>query len=308
METAVIEDQDQTTEEPVEAPDPPEASDPAAKTTAQMFRYSAWVHVGEGAEECDRVNEQASEVTCDDPEHFHAWCRLPNQFQHRETREKASAARARRVRQLRDPESDGFAVVEAEMDDLARRGEEVKEGLVEELAQKDWWDDTVKASKDLAEIDAEGEDAGKLWEHIERDQLRLREIREMDDEDQPAEELAELVRHCGRYADELEKATNERFEPRKASLMELDLNEIIEQIREQKIEAEGHAAFMDTYNSWAWYIGTLKVKPLGANAGRVERKFDSIEDMQAAAPEVLLMLEIAFGDLETSARTSGSGN
>jgi hypothetical protein len=67
----------------------------ALKTTGELFRYSSWVHIGGGAEDC----EEAETGTCADPLHFHAWCRLPNQLQHADIRERALASKARRIRQ-----------------------------------------------------------------------------------------------------------------------------------------------------------------------------------------------------------------
>jgi REP element-mobilizing transposase RayT len=42
---------------------------------------------------------------CTDPDHFHAWIRLPNQFQIRDIAEKAKAAQARKKRMLRDQQT-----------------------------------------------------------------------------------------------------------------------------------------------------------------------------------------------------------
>jgi hypothetical protein len=80
---------------------------------------------------------------CGNPLHFHAWCRLPNQLQHEDIRERALAAKARRIRQLRDPECDAYQILESDMSELLRIGDE---GLiVDELANKDWWKRQIDA-------------------------------------------------------------------------------------------------------------------------------------------------------------------
>jgi hypothetical protein len=85
----------------------------ATRSPNQLFRYSAWVHVGDGAQDC-----ATAEIGCTDPGHFHAWCRLPNQLQHEDIRERALAAKARRIRQMRDPEADAHEILELDMAEL----------------------------------------------------------------------------------------------------------------------------------------------------------------------------------------------
>lgn len=316
MATATAKKPKQQVEEPVEEPqapeaeapeeEAPEASDLAAKPISGMFRYSTWVHVGPGAHECTGIDEDKGTVECELEEHFHAWVRLPNQFQHREVRDKAMAARARRIRQLRDPETDSYAVLEGDLDELARQGDSAKEGIVEELAGKDWFHDTTQAAKDLAE--KEDEHGELIYEHIERDQLRLREINDMPEEERPEEEMAELLRHVEAYGDDLEKATDERYQPRKEALMALELNALIDQMRDQKIEADAERAFLDTYNTWEWFVCTLKGVPKAAGKAPGERRFSSIEAMKGSAPEVVVGIEFAFEELTLDARRASAGN
>src|ERR1700726_392288 len=87
---------------------------PAQAEAAKMFRYSSYLHVGPGAEECGHREDGE----CTDPTHFHAWCRLPNKFQHRDLYTKAQAAKARRLRLLNQPDSDASEVLESELDGL----------------------------------------------------------------------------------------------------------------------------------------------------------------------------------------------
>jgi hypothetical protein len=261
--------------------------DAAEKTPAQLFRYSTWLHVGAGAENCEDVNEDACEATCANPLHFHAWCRLPNQFQHREIREKALAARARRVRQLRDPSSDSAAILEDDIDSILRRPG-AHATLVDELVNKDYWKDYVEAVRDLHEF--EDEHGERPWERVERDRERYQQL-QSGDSDEPSEELAELEKHLLAYTVAIDAAHEAILEPKRRALQERDVSDLADLVREQRIAAEAQAEFMHIYSSWQWYVGTLRA-PGG------ERRFASIEAMQAAAPEVIGALATTFDDLE----------
>jgi hypothetical protein len=265
-----------------------EVVDAAQKTPAQLFRYSTWLHVGAGAEGCEDVHEDSGEVTCANPLHFHAWCRLPNQFQHREIREKAMAARARRARQLRDPSSDSAVVLSDELDAILR-GADAAEVLINELVAKDWWKDYMQAVRDLHEIeDDRGE---KPWATIEHDRQRYVQLQSLDEVDRPAEEFAELERHLTAYGEALEALHKELVEPKRQALAGRDPGELAELVREQRIEGEAQEEFMHIYSTWEWLVGTLRC-PGG------ERRFVSLEQMQAAAPEVIAALDQTFDDLE----------
>jgi REP element-mobilizing transposase RayT len=160
--------------------------DDATRAPDELFRYSTWVHAGHGAAECeDREN-------CSDPQHFHAWVRLPNQFQHQEIRERALAVKARRIRQYRDPETDAHVVMESDLDEIRHD----REFMVEELVSKEWWKRHLDAMAAVEEAEE--------YEHIERERERLMELRAMTPEQQPADELGELERHFGSYSEKIE--------------------------------------------------------------------------------------------------------
>lgn len=256
-------------------------ADPAEKTPQQLFRYSTWLHIGPEAEYCPE-----GEDGCTNPLHFHAWCRLPNQFAHREIREKALAARARRARQLRDPHSDAAAVLDDDVEAIMRQPD-AKAALVDELLGAEWWKDYMEAVRDLHELE---DDAGERpWQHIDHDRARFVELQAM--EDRPAEEFAELERHLTRYADELTRRHEEISRPRREALEARDVNDLCDLVREQRITAEAQEEFMHTYSAWSWYAGTL-TQPHG------ERKFQAMAQLEACAPEVIEALQRTFEDLE----------
>jgi hypothetical protein len=262
--------------------------DGAEKTPAQLFRYSTWLHVGAGAEQCEDVDEQAGEVTCANPLHFHAWCRLINQFQHREIREKALAARARRVRQLRDPTSDSRAILEDDIDTIVRQPGAL-DALVDELVDKDFLKDYFEARRDLHEF--EDEHGERPWQTIEQDRARYEQLKSLDEAERPSEEFTELENHLLAHAAAASAAHDAIREPKRQALAARDINDLADMVREQRIAQEGQAEFNHIYSSWQWYVGTLRT-PGGP------RRFESMEAMEAAAPEVIEALGETFSDLE----------
>lgn len=264
-----------------------ETAPEATKSTEQVFRYTAFVHVGEGAEDCTH----GTDGKCKDGTHFHAVARLPNQFQHQDIQVKANAAKARRVRQLKDPETDSNAILEGELDELhalmATEPEETKATLVDELLSKDWWKRQLEANKDLAERDE--------YEHIEADRERLAELEAMEPEARPAEERDELLRHLEAYGTAVIERRKEIEEPLRTALEALDVNEMLDRVRDERISALGQQAFMDTYTRWQMYVGTLRP----VSGGRPhERVYPDISAMESDDPEVVNALRMTFANLE----------
>jgi hypothetical protein len=272
------------------APGAVEQASDAVKKPADLFRWSGYVHVGAGAEDCpDGLNGM-----CGNPAHFHAFCRLPNQFQHSDIRTKAMAAKARRIRLLRDPESDPALILEAEMDELARTGD--REALVDELLNRDWWKDHIAAMRDV--------EAEERFAHIQQDRERLEQLDAMSPERRDNNEREELLRHIGAYNELVERRRKEAQAPRRSALDGLDMHELVAQAREDRIAAEGSAAFMETYSKWEWYACTFKT----SNGRPTERVFATIEALELADGEVLEAVGALFSNLEAAFQRGPTGN
>lgn len=267
-------------------------ADVAQRRTSEMFRYSTWVHVGPNAENCEAVDEDKGESTCSDPLHFHAWIRLPNQYQHREIREKALAAKARRVRQLQDPESDAHAILEYELKELEQGGETAKEGIVDDILSKDMWRDMRETTADLTE-DQDGEES--KYKHITRDRERFRELqaaandRELSDDER--DEMEHLDRHTADFDDEFDRRYAERTKPQREALMAQDWPALIDQVRNDRIARDADETFMVTYNLWMYLAGTLD-KPRGVPV------WSSPDHFRSSAPEVVEAVQAGFEDIE----------
>jgi hypothetical protein len=269
---------------------PPTKDTDATKSPDQLFRYSAWVHVGAGAERC----EEGETGSCGNPLHFHAWCRLPNQLQHQEIRERALAAKARRIRQLRDPESDAAAVLESDMDELVRVAD--VDELVEELAGKEWWKRQLEA---MADTEADDD-----FKNVERDRDRFNELRALDPDERPKDEYEELDRHLARFNDRVDARRAELDEPVKASYAQMSKEQLVSEIREERITAESSQAFMDAYSVNAWLAGCYRSDdPINR-----QRSFLGAKVLAEAAPEVLDALRATFSELEASLQRGAQGN
>jgi hypothetical protein len=261
----------------------------ATSSPNQLFRYSKWVHVGDGAEGC-----ATAEIGCTDPGHFHAWCRLPNQLQHEDIRERALAAKARRIRQMRDPAADAHEILESDMAELDRVA--AVADLVHELVGKDWWKRQLEAMADVEEDEE--------FKHVEKDRERHKELRAMDPDARPRDEYEELDRHLDAYNTRVTARAEELTVPVRASLEQLSKEELIGQIREERVTAEAATAFMATYSRYSWLAGTY------TSAAPVDRQraFRSMEQLEEASPEVLEALRSTFAELETSLQRGPQGN
>lgn len=279
--------------------EPPKGETPVER----LFRYSAWVHLGPGAENCDDISEDPAQPKndCSNPLHFHAWVRLPNQFQHDTIREKALAAKGRRARQLRDPSTDAHDALEEALDGEARKGEAARDQLVEELLDRTRWKDYAEAVRAVVDIDEdveveEGEDPPKLYGHIAADQQRFEElvIKAADDPGVlDGDEYKELDAHIKSYLDAVAAAHEEVVGPLKAELAELDINALIDRVREERIRKECNTHFMTVYHRWEWLYCTYRCP-------NDERIYASFEQLDAIAPEVYEALRATFDDLEQS--------
>lgn len=266
----------------------PERSEAETRDSSQLFEFSDYVHVGPGADKCgDGENGK-----CNNPLHFHAWIRLPNPFQQSAIREKANAAKARRMRLLRDPDSDARIIIDEGVAELVRA--EDREGIIEELVSKDFLNDHLKAMQEVVRDEELG------FTHIDDDRERLRAIERMDPEDRPEEEYEELSKHVAAYGDAVNNARSELQAPLRQSLEEKDLDALGELLTDQRVEADAQQAWNEAYDKWEWYTCTLKPRP--ADKGLpVERAFSHIDHMTAAAPEVHMALKLAYADLEAGA-------
>lgn len=225
-----------------------------------------------------------------------AFIHLPNQFQFDDIRRKALAAKARRVRQLRDPEADAFIILDEEMDRLRRHGE--VETLVEEIARKDWWKDHLEAVADVREEER--------FAHIEDDEQRHLTLRALPEDERPADEYAELERTVAAYDEAVVTKRNERQEPRKEALGGLHIDDLVERVRDMRVEGESDTVFNLTFTKYQIASCALKVDEDGKPTR--ERYFANVEAVEGADPVTIDTLTAAFTELEQQFGRGLGGN
>lgn len=266
----------------------------AEQAQEQRFKWRTWVHYGTGASEC----EHQTDGRCVNEEHFHALCRLPTPFQIRDITEKAAAAKARRLRMLRDENSDPRVILEDELDGLKFVD---KEMLAEELLDEKFTEHYVQAVKDVDDLDdpshvPEGDEPiRKLYENIDQDREEYMRQRELPD-DQRGEDFEELEKTYAAYSQAIEGAMDNIAKPRRDHLLSLSQDDLIEMIRQRRIEAQGYEAHLHTFNMWQMYVCTYKPVAKGIPH---ERVWKTLEDMKYNEDSAVIMqVRQVFEDLE----------
>jgi hypothetical protein len=272
-----------------EAPEHVDEREPIEREPEQLYKFSTWVHLGPGAEDCS----EGEKGECENRLHFHGWCRLPNPIQQRDIREKAMAAKARRRRQLKDPQTDAYEILEGDLDELASMGDAAREAIYAELFQQTFWADYNESVKDVKET--EDEDGTLIYEHVEDDDKRFKQLQDTDPSERSEDELEELDRHLDQYATLVQEKLKERQQPRRDELDNLDLNALIDRLRTDRIGREAMAVFMNSYSQWEWYICTY-ISPGG------RRRFADMDEVISAPPEVIAALRETYDELERMQR------
>lgn len=283
----------------------PREEQPAREPAARIFRYSEYIDVGDGAVEC----EHSRDGQCEDPEHFHAWCRLPNPYQEQDIRDKAMAAKARRLRMLRDPESDASVVLESELSKL--NDPAYADILVDELLTEEWAESYVQAEKEVGQREE--------YEHHEQDReefLRLNAIEGDLSEEERSDEYKSLEKHVQGYLDAVRARTEELQGPKRDQFAQRPFDVLYGLVRDRRIDALGDRAFIDAYNEWMIFAGTFRPeieghavkshRPLWADIGSKLRPEPGT--MYAESPEVIAALTALFNALRMSQRKGSLGN
>lgn len=282
MDTATVAPENETAT-PVED-SPPERSE------AKIFRFSDFVHVGQGSADC----EHGENGKCSDPEHFHAWIRLPNKFQIVQIREKGQAARARVIRQARDKETDRWEIVENQVAEAMLGG---REGVIAELLGRNEWKLYRQAMTELVNDDdaeGEGEDPRSPWADIEEDQARFSHLSSLSEDERDADEFGELSRHLSAWNETFDARLEELRLPEKEALEGRTDEQLEAMVREYAVTEQADSIFTRVFARWQMVVCTLK--PNGARPQ--DRVFGSPQGLEAESPEVLAGLEVSFNELE----------
>jgi hypothetical protein len=282
-----------TREVPAEVKPTHDGAAEVSRSAEELFEWSGYVHVGGGASECP--NRETGE--CGEFRHFHAWVHLPNAYQVRDIGDKARAARARKVRTLKDPASDASAVLDGELDDL--RDEEGMERLIKLLAQR-------AVEKGLLDVVA-GMQKDERFEHHAQDAEEYARLQGVPEDERDAEEYARLQADMLAYADELQKVFDKRQAQEEAQLKRVPADEVIALERKERVRRIADEVYLHTYYTWAIYACVLV--PV-ADAFPTERVFKDPEALKRAPREVVVALRSKIRTLEerTTVRGDAAGN
>lgn len=276
---------------------------PAEEATAgKMHQFSRYIHVGPGAETCaciktvtDGRGEEhvVADGSCEDPEHFHIWVRLPNQFERESLRDKASAAEARKLRALHDLDSDSRIILDGELEAIVRADD--REALIGEITGQNFLEDHLQALKEIAE-EADGD-----YDTIDEDRERLRALEEMPEEERPSEEFEQLRVRLADHTEKVNKRRDEIEKPRREAVAEKPIEELCSIVRDLRIESAGNTTRRQEYGKWEWYICSFKPKSPDKPGFPNERAFGSIDHFTSSPPEVIDAIANVVVELEREA-------
>lgn len=293
-------------EVPTVVPAPRGPSAEAQRPASGLFRWNAWVHVGEGSEWCDH----GTDGECQIEDHFHAWVRLPNPFQVRDITDKAAAAQARYKKLLRDPASDEAAIFEEIFEEIKRLPKEL---LVDEIVDKHFPDDYTAAVRAVEEIedphftpddDEEGQEVPKLFAGIDQDREEWQRQRLLPEE-QRTDDFAVMEENVGKYGEAVEAEVGKIQQPRRDALMALPPEDLWEMVRRERVENKATEVYLHWFNTWQWLACTFKPCKKGTPS---ERIWKDVNQMKMSAPEeVILALRSTFEGLESNLAASRRG-
>ena len=280
----------------------PAAAQAEVKDT--LFRYSAFVDIGGDAKTCPNARDGKCKWTG----HFHAWIRLPNAFQQDDIREKGLAAKARKLRELRDPESDAAVVLEERFAAFADDQAFIDE-LINEMVGREEIEDFLQAQADVNEREE--------YQFIAQDQEHYRRMAEGDlPEEQQSDEFKRLARHLAAHSEAVRTALAEIQANKRAEWQQRPAEEILAMAKAKRADDEADHAFMAAYDAWTWFTGTFKVDihpdtkhphvPMWREIGRADRP--EMGTLFSESPEVVDGLRTAFNELRASLQRGAAGN
>lgn len=292
---------DEKPDEPVQTDSSPAV---AEQVREELFAWNAWVHVGEGSDSCALAEAVSNPdyragtkiPLCEDPGHFHAWLRLPNPLQRRDIVDKARAARARKARELRDPDSDTAVILEDDLEQI--RDTEEWDVLIDEIVEKNYQEDLIEATQAVMDLEDDGaeadEDSGEipmLYGTIDQDIEELRR-QEALPEDERDSGFARLKEHVDAYRAAIEERIEIAQNRRREVLKESDHDQLLDMVRKDRREIICTEDYIHHYSVWLWYTCTYRPKAEGTPNQRVWSDVGQVR--HDAAPEVISAVRTTF--------------
>jgi hypothetical protein len=277
------------------APTEPEHAPAETAQSDKLNKFSEYVHVGAGAAEC----EHGTDGSCEDPGHVHLWCRLPNQFERQDLQTHGAAAAARKRKALRDPESNARVILDGELEGILHRGD--RDVLVAEVVGLHFLEDYMSATREVAEEHDE-------FEHIDADKERLRVLEGMPEAERPEDEFTTLRKTISDHTQLVNEHLAAIEQPRKDSLADRSIEDLVEIVRDQRIDGLANTAHSEDYAKWMWYTCTFTPKPPSKPGFPSERYFPDITIFLQAPSEVLEAIADTVTRLEREGQVNLKGS
>lgn len=275
----------------------------AELSNTELFQWNAWVHLGVGVDDCpltqalaDPERDKSKPLpVCSDDAHFHAWVRLPNPFQRRDIVDKSNAARARKMRELRDPESDAAVILEDELSELTPAD---KENVILEIVQREYQEDLFAATNEILETEGDADEADddgeppRVYANIDQDMEELHRLDALPEDQRNADEYEHLRAHVESYHNAVGARTEELQATRTAALREQPWDALLERVRKERREWIAGEVQVHTFQMWQMLVCTFKPRAKGTPQDRV---WGDINDMRFnAPPEALEAVKATF--------------
>ena len=171
------------------------------------------------------------------------WVRIPNKFQHRKIQKAAIAARARRVAEYKDPDSDAGVTLVSGVDQVFEEGlDTVREFLLgqhmRELALEAML--LLERSEDWSEIDEQRDRYNQMLRmgDIDTDEFKVTESILID------------------YATKLQEKSEELVLPFKVKYEGMDEAALRDKVGRAIVKADCDDEFTNVYNQWQIFYGT----------------------------------------------------
>jgi len=214
-----------------------------------------------------------------------AWVRLPNPFQYREIVQKARAARARRVMQYRDANSDLSVIVEERVDDMF--AEHGTDAVVEWLTGRH---NSEAMTEALAIVNNTKEGKKYVWEDAIDHERAYRRLLDMGL--QSTDEFEKVHDYLERYGDEIKKEMEKYIAPYREAYGSLNDDDLRNKVKRAIIKADCDDESINIYHQWQMFYGTRTVEDHDAPL------FLSFDAMLRADEPILLALLEEFAELD----------
>lgn len=274
----------------------------AEKTHEERFRWRGYVHVPASAETC----EHATDGKCKEEDHFHALIRLPNPYQQQDIVEKAQAARARRLRMLRDEDSDARIVLEDQL--YALKGvplDIIADELVDKTFAEDYMDAVreVESRPDPDYVPEDDEEIPALYANIDQDREEYARVKDLPEDKRP-EDFEQLESAVAEYSKDVQAELERIQKPKSEHFMSLGEDELIDMVRRERINQQGTAAYLQAYQAWQAYTCTYRC---GVKGDGVRIWTDINQMRNEADTDIVLGVKVAFDALEAQLAKTREG-